>query len=388
MEAEDDMSEESLIPEVFFVGGISPETADRLLATLVERAEIRDALVRELVAVARRTHPLGVRMVGQARSAMDARVEQMSDAEQVRAGFLPHAMVECFDQPHREAAVRALGRFLPDEDAFALLWECAVDKDSSSAVRDTAIRAIADDLPHHADALLAAVRAPYEERPLGGKLTGTYPVTAPNTLASFALVIGIDRCDPGLQAEIRRTVRFAYDGPVDDEYKFSDNPNCRVRNELVKMLATPFQADGWGNPELAERIRAAVGTHFLEDFLGAFADHGSVYGEALRLAMAWPSDPRVLDALAGYLETWGGTFISQDVTKQAVWWLGRPEVPVTPRLVAAMDLLCAKPMDDPKDEESHPWTYIGSFSAGEIRRAIAEWRTAKAAAIAALNAAT
>ena len=57
------MSVEPLIPEVFFVEKLSAAEADQILAPLVERAEIRDVLIAELVGVARSEHPLSRRLI-------------------------------------------------------------------------------------------------------------------------------------------------------------------------------------------------------------------------------------------------------------------------------------------------------------------------------------
>jgi len=266
-----------------------------------------------------------------------------------------------------------------------------MDKPASERTRavDAAILAIADNLPNHAEFLLAAYRAPYVQRPVGGNHKGTYPDTVPKALAAFALVVGIAQCGPELQAEIRRAVTFRVDdAQCESEFKSSNHAECRYRTALIQHLSGPFGEEGYGNPALAARIRAAIGEHFLADFLTVFTDRASAYDEALRIARAWPDDPRVLDALAEYLERWGGTFICEHLTQNVLYALSLPGVPVTPRILAAVALVEAKPMDAPYEGEARgarpPRTHIGSWSAGKIREAAAAWRQRKADEIAAL----
>jgi len=377
------MSERRLIPDDFFKARISEEEAIGALESVLEGLANRPALLGELVAVANRSHPGSVAMVAAAQANMDG----LSDRERVRAGFLTVAVVQCCDQSQRHAAIRAIGRFLPDADAFDLLWEQATAVRSGD--RGIAIRAIADGLPNHATELLAAYRASYAIRSVGGTSEKFVENTLPKTAAASALILGIRQCHPDLRAEIRNTIRFRYDGPTDCEYKYSRHPDCLARNDVIAFLANPFKEKGWGDPALATRIRAAIDEHFLEDFLQAFADHGSVLTEAVRLAAAWRDDARVIDAFAGYLEAWGGTFLSEDVTKQILYVCGLKDAAVTERLIRAVDLLERKPMDAPwkgMDEDARPpWTHVGEWTAREIRDAISRWRIARAADIAALR---
>lgn len=373
------MSVEPLIPEAFFVEKLSAEEADRMLAPLVERVEIRDALVDELVEVARREHPLSRRLI----AAVQARMDALSEDGTTHAGFLIASIPACCEHAQRVAAARALGRFLPDERAFTLLWDSAVAPDSR--VRDAAILAIADDLPNHVEFLLAAYRAPYVQPPVDEKRKGTYQDFVPKALAAFALIAGIAQCGPELQAEIRRTVTFRVDDVhCDSELKDSTHAECRYRTVLIQHLSGPFGEEGYGNPVLAARIRAAIGEHFLADFLTVFTDRATMFDEALRIAKAWPDDPRVLDALAEYLERWGGTFFNEHLTKNVLHALSLPGVPVTPRILAAVALVEAKPMDAPY-EGLAPRSHIGSCAAETIREAAAAWRKRKAIEIAALN---
>jgi len=373
LEEEGRMIEERFIPKEFFAKPLTVEEEMRLLHPLRDRPEIREALIEELVAVATQTHPGNERMTAAAQQALQEWTDSQSEEVLARAGFLPAIMIQQCDESQRIAAVRTLRRLLPDDNAFQGLWQVATF--GSSRVSDEAARVVADDLPNHAEELLEAYRAPYAMVTHHG---ATYENTGPKIAAFRVLVLGIGRCDLELQDKIRRTVTFRCEGSVHREYKYGDSPDCRVRNDVIRS----FQTDGYGNPELSMRIHWAIHEHFLEDFLQVFIDDGSLFTEAVYLALAWQDDPRVIDAFAGYLDAWGGTFLSGDVTEQIVLsQVSMKETLITPRFAQAIELLERKPMDAPwegmKEGKSPPSTFVGEYTAKQIRSACAQWREAR-----------